>query len=202
MDLVKQILETADRMFMRFGVRSVSMDDVAREISISKKTLYQCFRDKNELIEMTLGNHMRKIENQSAEIMREELNPIIQLAKIGEFVISMNKNINPSLIFDLKKYHAESYNHFMVHRDTTLRGHVKQNLYMGMKLGFYRPDLNVDFISQLYVEIITINMESQALTKLDMEFQERYKQTIKYHVHGIATLKGLEELNKLAFFKS
>ena len=201
MDLVKQILETADRMFMRFGVRSVSMDDVAREISISKKTLYRCFRDKNELIEMTLGNHMRKIENQSAAIMNEEPNPIIQLAKIGEFVIEMNKNINPSLMFDLKKYYVDCYSHFMIHRDTTLRGHVMQNLQKGMEMGFYRPDLHLEFISQLYVEIITINMESQELNKLELEFHERYKQTLKYHVHGIATIKGIEELNKLTFFK-
>lgn len=179
---------------MRFGVRSVSMDDVARETSISKKTLYQCFRDKDDLVRRTLSTHLDAMEQKIESVMASIEDPIEQLEAIAGFVLEHNKEINPSLLYDLRKYHPDSFQLFSQSREIVFRKHIRQNLERGVTLGLYRSDLDIDIISRLYLGSVANLLNPEVFPDPDPPFEARYRELIRYHLHGVASAKGIERL--------
>jgi len=109
MELVSRVQSTAERLFRRFGVKSVTMDDVAKEISISKKTLYKCFRDKESLVHSTVESHMRENEEAIEKIINTEPNAIEQFHLITMYLMSNQRKMSPSMLYDLKKYHPQEF---------------------------------------------------------------------------------------------
>jgi AcrR family transcriptional regulator len=193
-DVVKKVLHAAERLFMHFGVRSVSMDDVARETSISKKTLYQCFRDKDDLVRRTLSTHLDAMEQKIESVMASIEDPIEQLEAIAGFVLEHNKEINPSLLYDLRKYHPDSFQLFSQIRETVFRKQIRQNLERGVALGLYRSDLDIDIISRLYLGSVANLLNPEVFPDAEPSFEARYRELIRYHLHGVASAKGIERL--------
>lgn len=193
MEQVRKVIDTAWGMFRRFGVRSVSMDDVAREMSISKKTLYRCFRDKNELITKTLDQDLIEIEKEVDAILLSELNPVKQVLKIANFVSGYLKQMNPSMMYDLQKYHPEIYLEFNRHREKTFMERVVKNLRNGMEQGYYRSELNPEISARLYMCLMNHGPEHLGHMSELTEYSEMYVQIMRYHLHSIATEKGLTE---------
>ena len=193
MEQVRKVIDTAWNMFKRFGVRSVSMDDVAREMSISKKTLYRCFRDKNELIIKTLDHDLEQINIKVTEILKDEPNAIRQVVRIAQFVSQYIKDINPSMIYDLQKYHPEIHQHFVNYRQNTFVEKVKNNLTLGIEQGFYRADLNLECTANLYLCLMDHGPETLANTDIEQDYSKFCLQIMQYHLHAIATPKGIKE---------
>ncbi|MBL7811172.1 MAG: TetR/AcrR family transcriptional regulator [Bacteroidetes bacterium] len=202
MELVKKIAHAADTLFSRFGVRSVSMDDVAREISISKKTLYKCFRDKNDLVRCTIEMHMQEVDTQINRILETEQHPIRQIALIGELIVNTNGNLNPSLIYDLRKYHSDCYHLLMDHRDNQTLESVKQNIQKGMALGLYRPDLDLNLVSRFYVFLVLSAFDPMQMRLENVRFDAVLKELMRYHMHGICSPLGLHELELIPWFQT
>lgn len=196
-DVVKKVLNAAERLFMRFGVRSVSMDDVARETSISKKTLYQCFRDKDDLVRRTLSTHLDTMQVKIESVMASIEDPIEQLEAIAGFVLEHNKEINPSLLYDLRKYHPESFHLFSESREKVFRKQIRENLDRGVAMGLYRSDLNIDIVSRLYLGNVSNLLNPEVFPDPEPRFEARYRELIRYHLHGIASAKGIERLQHI-----
>lgn len=197
MDVVKKVLNAAERLFMRFGIRSVSMDDVARETSISKKTLYQCFRDKDELVRRTLSTHLDAVDEKIKSVMASIADPIEQLEVIAGFVLEHNKEVNPSLLYDLRKYHPDSFRLFSESREQVFRNQVRQNLESGISLGLYRSDLNIEIVCRLYLGNVANLLDPDVFPDAEPSFEARYRELIRYHLHGIASAKGIERLQHI-----
>lgn len=193
MEQIRKVIDTAWVMFKRFGVRSVSMDDVAREMSISKKTLYRCFRDKNELICKTLDRDLELIEQKVDEIRAEDKNPVRQVVKIATFVSEYLKDINPSMIYDLQKYHPDIHAHFISYRQNTFMKKVMENLQSGMELGYYRKNLDLQNTAQFYLCLMDHGPEMLNEHNKKQSYAELYQEIIRYHLYAIATPKGLKE---------
>jgi AcrR family transcriptional regulator len=193
MEQVRKVIDTAWSMFRRFGVRSVSMDDVAREMSISKKTLYRCFRDKNELISRTLEHDITGIEEKVDEIISSEANPVKQVIQIAQYVAEYLKQVNPSMIYDLQKYHPEIYSEFSRYREKTFLDRVKKNLRNGILQGYYRNSIDPETTSRLYLCLMTHGPEHLGNVGEFSDYQELYLNIMRYHLHAIATPKGLKE---------
>lgn len=193
MEQVRKVIDTAWGMFRRFGVRSVSMDDVAREMSISKKTLYRCFRDKNELITLTLDEDLRHIEKEVDSIIANEDNAIRQVLKIANFVSGYFKQVNPCMIYDLKKYHPELYREFTIHREKTFIERVEKNLKTGVDQGFYRSDLDIHVCARLYLCLMNYGPEHIGEINQSSDLTKIFQNIMSYHLHSIATPKGLKE---------
>ncbi len=111
-----KILSRCERLFMRYGIKSVTMDDVSRELGISKKTLYQFFENKDDLIHQITVHHFACQNKSVEEILSEAKTAIDEMIGIANWMNEMSKNMNPSLMFDLRKYHPESWNVFKNHR--------------------------------------------------------------------------------------
>ena len=197
MELVHKVQLTAERLFSRFGVKSVTMDDVAKEISISKKTLYKCFRDKESLVMSTIESHMQETEHAINEIISNEKNPIYQLYKITQYIISNQRRFSPSMMYDLKKYHPNSFLIFEKHRSTHIVNNIKKNITLGRQTGHYRSDFDAQIIAHSFSMLSFSVFESIELNSLNIPQNDIVVDIIRYHLRGISTLEGLKIVDEI-----
>jgi AcrR family transcriptional regulator len=192
MELVHKVQLTAERLFSRFGVKSVTMDDVAKEISISKKTLY-----KESLVICTIESHMQETEHAINEIISNEENPIYQLYKITQYIISNQRRFSPSMMYDLKKYHPNSFQIFEKHRSTHIVNNIKKNITLGRQTGHYRSDFDAQIIAHSFSMLSFSVFESIELNSLDIPQNDIVVEIIRYHLRGISTLEGLKIVDEI-----
>jgi AcrR family transcriptional regulator len=197
MELVHKVQLTAERLFSRFGVKSVTMDDVAKEISISKKTLYKCFRDKESLVMCTIEAHMQETEQAISDIIVVEENPIYQLYKITQYIISNQRRFSPSMMYDLKKYHPNSFQIFEKHRSSHIVNHIKQNIELGRNTGHYRNDFDAQVIAHSFSMLSFSVFESLELNNLEIPQNDLVIEIIRYHLRGISTSEGLKIVDEI-----
>ncbi len=201
LELIGKILKASDDLFMRFGIRSVSMDDVAKHLSISKKTLYKCFRDKNDLVRTAIAEHIGQMDIQINAIIHAEPNPVLQIGSIADFVSQVHKNLNPSLMYDLQKYHPEVYEDFKKHRDTNTCESVKQNLKTGIETGLYRNDINIEMYTLFYTTLVYASLDPAMMNTSLTGFENTLKEIVKYHLMAITTEKGRETMKSIPWIK-
>lgn len=191
MEVQERILRTAAGMFMELGVRNVSMDDVAKRLSISKKTIYKHYQDKDCLVFDTISTHTANMEKNISRIMGSETNPVLQIAKIADFVLEMNKNVHPSVLFDLQKLYPESHTHLTEHRNRFAFQSINQNLQKGIELGLFRSDMHRQRVTRIYMCLIFSMFQNTLFEGEETrDFREEYIETIKYHLHAVTTEKG------------
>ncbi len=198
MQTLKKILEGSEALFGRYGIKSVTMDDVAKELGISKKTLYQYVSDKNDLVEKVLDFHLQHCEHTCELLAEEQTNPIEAMLAIGDFFYQHTKDTSPSLLFDLRKYHPSALQKLNEYRSKTVVAQLKRNLTQGIDENLYRDDINIDIIPGLYIGMVDGILESNFFPRDTFKFEEVIHQMLRYHIHGIATSKGIKHLNKLS----
>jgi AcrR family transcriptional regulator len=203
MDVRERILQAAARLFMELGVRSVSMDEVAKVLSISKKTIYKHYQDKNQLVFDTISKHISEMETNTSLIMSKEDNPVLQIAKIADFVLEMNKNVHPSVLFDLQKFYPDSYSHLIEHRNRYALQSVNQNLKKGIEQGLFRNDMNRQRVARIYMCLIFSMFQNTLFEGEDhRDFRDEYIETIKYHLHAVTTEKGKSIFNEISWLQA
>jgi TetR/AcrR family transcriptional regulator, cholesterol catabolism regulator len=183
---------------MRFGVRSVSMDDLARETAISKKTLYRCFRDKDDLVRQTLMNHLNTLHAQIDTVMESIEDPIEQIERIAGFVLEHARDVNPSLINDLRKYHPECFNLFSESRMKIFYAQVHRNIESGIAMGLYRANINSEILTRLYLNNVMSLIDPEVFPGKDTPFETRYRELIRYHLNGIVSEQGRQKIKDLS----
>ncbi len=190
------LLEKTIGLFMRFGVRSVTMDDLAREAGVSKKTIYQHHGDRQGLVTAAIDYHLKSIENTCCSIFTEHSNPIDQLLGVSMFFHNMTRQINPNLFFELSKYFPRAWKKIQEHRSNFTHAQIKKNIEAGVKLGLYRDDLNPEIAANIYTSLIELIMDEERFPKAVYTFKELQQEIILYHIHGISTPKGIHYLNE------
>lgn len=195
-DLSLKIQQAASQLFFRTGIKHVSMDDLSKTLKISKKTLYNCFSNKNELVEQTVNQHFTTIEHQLESIARLQVNAISKMLKATAFAVEQLSMVNPSMIQDLLKYYPDIYQQMLKRREVTITKQMLDNIRNGREEGLYRFDFNEDLISQLFAHqmiYITEHLSAQGSQIAVNAVQE----FALYHLRGIATESGFNELQLL-----
>jgi AcrR family transcriptional regulator len=193
MEAADRIVQAAYHLFIKFGIRSVTMDDVSREISVSKKTLYRCFKDKDELVRITIGKHIAQMNSTIEQIQQREEDPILQIVNIAEFMVHFKREINPAVLYDLRKYHPETYELLVQHRDTAAYNNIMQNIESGISKGYFRTDLDVEVVTRIWVFLVFSLFENEIFSGSEIQFERAYKEMVRYHLNGIATPAGREK---------
>lgn len=195
----KIIVEKAIELFSRYGIRSVSMDDISGELGFSKKTLYQFFRDKQELVSVAMQVSLSEITNHFCEFENDTRNAIEQFLCHRKLLLEKLARYNHSLAYDLKKYFPVIYNELKDYRKEQLYKAHLINLKQGMEEGLYRPDLNPDMIAKMMTvhHIYTFDAINGFFTGEEVFNNDFLEQFITYHFNGICTIKGMEVLSKL-----
>ena len=193
---LKNIILKVRQLFMKYGIKSVTMDDVSRELGISKKTLYQYVDNKNDLLAKILELELDDSDCFMEGIDRSKVNAIEELFIIHQYLIKVLKEISPSSLYDLKKYYPDFYIKMKSQRREKIYHRVIQNMQKGISEGLYRNDINIDLIAKMQVDRVEKTMDSDYLTLDEISAPEIFLDVFKYHIRGIASEKGHIELEK------
>lgn len=193
----EKIINKSGELFLNFGFKSVTMDDIASEMGISKKTIYVHFPNKTKLVEATTLQIFETVSCGIDSICALQKNPIEEIFDIKQFVMEHLKNEKSSPQYQLQKYYPKIFATLKSKQFEVMQGCVADNLNRGLELGLYRKTINVDFITRIYFNgMITLkDQELFPLKKFSMNTLMEYY--IEYHLRGICTPKGLETLTKL-----
>ena len=186
----------AGELYRKYGVKSVTMDDIAREIGISKKTLYTHVKDKKELIEKVLEFEYHENMKSFGEILHHGGNAIEELFAVHSFMKTLLKYHSPAFDYDLKKYYPEIFLNLIKRKREAMYRSVLDNINRGKKEGFYRKELKGELISKLYVVRMENAHEGNLLSLDDFLIPEVFHEYFIYHIRGIANKKGIEFLEK------
>ena len=193
------IIEKTLELFSRYGIRSVSMDDIAGELGFSKKTLYQYFRDKQDLVLEAMRFSASGITNHFCIFEQDPRNAIESFLCHRKLLLEKLSKFNHTLVYDLRKYFPAIYNELKDLRiDQLYHAHLI-NLEQGMEEGLYRPDLDPKMIAKFMTvhHIYTFDPINGFFTDEEVFKNKFLEQFITYHFMGICTPKGLEFLDKL-----
>jgi len=172
------------------------MDDVARELSISKKTLYQYVTDKDDLVGKFIENEIELRFEEIYKCFKIGFNAIEELFEISFFMNRMMKDQNPTTEYDLKKYYPHHYQKTVKARREGMYKYVLQNLKKGKEEGLYREDMDVEIIAKLYMSRSENNHLNELFTNEEFTSIKLFIEILTYHIRGIATKKGIIVLEK------
>jgi len=194
----ERIQQKAKELFMRYGFRSVTMDEIAGQLGISKKTLYQFFEDKDSLVEAVMQKEMTYMQSECKKQVTESENAIEELFKDMESMESVMDALNPQIVFDLEKFYPRTFEKFKKHKHSFLLDIIRKNLQRGVHEELYRNDFDIEIIARFRLEsaFIIFNQELFPFGKYNVL---QLSNEIYYHyIHGIATPKGKKLIEKYA----
>ena len=190
MNIEDNLVSTAFDLFLKYGIKSVSMDDISRKLGISKKTIYSVINTKDELIDDVLSTHLRKDECDIKSILDESHDAIDEMVNVTKHVAIFLKQMTPSLIYDLKKYYPVFWSKIESKHFTFIESTIYANLVRGQKEGLYRQDFDPLIISKLYVLKSTSIADQDKFPSEDFDRVSLFKEMVRYHLHGIVSEKG------------
>ncbi len=192
-----EIVKAALEVYMKLGIKSVTMDEMARQLGISKKTLYQFVTDKNELVEACL-EYAQGIDTACVtDIFSANLNAIAELLEVGRYLVKTLGAIHPSIFFDLSKYHPNALKMMHKHKYGAVREFLMDNLRKGIQQGVYRDNLTPEIVSRFHLAAMDGIMSGDLVPNSGYRIDEVYSEHFRYHIRGIASEKGLEILKEL-----
>ncbi|MBI5539835.1 MAG: TetR/AcrR family transcriptional regulator [Bacteroidia bacterium] len=193
---LENILSRIYNLYFKYGIKSVTMDDVSRELGISKKTLYEHFKDKDEMVSQVFELERNKVLKDLCEILGCAQNAILELFLINKYFSEKIKNYNANVDFDLRKYHFSIYENHKNKALEAMHSHILANLNRGIKEKVYRNDFNAEFIARLHVSRLVTMQQSEIFTMEELLDKSCHRELIVYHVRGIATQEGIKILEK------
>ena len=191
-----KILDTATDLFLNLGFKSVTMDDLAEEMGISKKTIYSHFKNKTDLVKQCTMGLFHKISNGIDCICEKGKNPIEELYEIKRFALVNLKDEKASPQYQLKKYYPQIYNTLHQKQYEVVQDCVRTNIRRGMELGIYREDLNVDFIARIYFAGMTSLKDEILFPRHNFPMVRLMDSYLEYHLRGIVTPEGRNILKR------
>jgi TetR/AcrR family transcriptional regulator, cholesterol catabolism regulator len=194
MEIKDRILEKAHELYMRYGIKSITMDEIAGHLGISKKTIYQSYKDKDELVSAVF-NRMIQANKCACEGGREKSdNAIHEQFLCSDVVQEMFNKMNPSILHDINRYHPKVYGELEKHKKEFVFEMIKNNLQRGIDEGFFRSEMQIDIIARLQLETISILHDTEFVHKYGMTMIE--KELNDFFLHGSITPKGKELITK------
>ena len=191
-----ELLEQASAVFMRLGIKSVTMDDVARELGISKKTLYQFFEDKNDLIKKVFRFQYERDLSSITQASKTTKNAIDELIEVNNIMRTRMTNMRSSIMYDLQKYHPEAWKMFAEYKNKYIYQFMTENFERGVNEKYYNEGLKADIIIRIYLAKMEAIFDQQLFPIETYNIPDVHRELILYHIRSIANTKGLKYLEK------
>lgn len=195
-DTAIRIFQQAHLLFMQYGLKSVSMDDIAAKIGISKKTIYQFYADKEALVAQVLKQITSDNQLQCDNDIHNSENAIHEIILAMDQMSKLFETMNPSILFDLQKYYQQAFKIFLTHKNEYVYGKIKQNITRGIKEGLYRSDLNLEIVSRYRVESIVIAFNPEFQTSVKSNLVSIAQELSTFFLYGVVNEKGYKLINK------
>ncbi|MBC8083804.1 MAG: TetR/AcrR family transcriptional regulator [Hymenobacter sp.] len=196
MEIKDRILLAAREQFARKGIKSVSMDDIAAGLSISKKTVYKWFENKDQLVEGVIRRHLCQTQGECETLINGCDSAINELLGMMDWLKSQFTDMHPSIFHDLRKYYPASWQLWMEHKNEYILDQITKNLHRGMTEGLYRADLDVDVLARLRLAEIEMAFDPALFPPRTFDLQRVSLITLEHFMLGVATLKGHKLINQ------
>lgn len=196
MEQKERILKGASELFFRHGIKSITMDDIAKHLGMSKKTIYLSFADKDEVIHSLMQVKLKEDEREFREVSERSANFVEEvfghMKKIGAII----GTANPNLFYDLQKFHPESWKLFREFKENCICRMVEESLEKGKKQGLIRPDVQVRIMARLRMEEVEMGFNAELFPPDKFKIVDVQLALIEHFLYGICTLKGHKLINK------
>ncbi|MBL0309976.1 MAG: TetR/AcrR family transcriptional regulator [Bacteroidetes bacterium] len=197
-----KLLHTAAELFKKHGVKALSMDDVARAMGMSKKTIYALVYDKADLVKQSLELYLEAERVQMESILGSSENSIDELIKLADYFSNQVLDFTSSALVDIHKHYPDAWDIYSDHRYNFMLKSILRNIENGVKQGVYRANLNSEIISKIYIAGVDILGNQRLFPAKEYVFLHIYKEYINYHLRGIVSEKGLRLLEQHNIFKN
>ncbi len=196
METREQIIEIATKAFLHYGFKNVTVDEIARQAGISKKTLYQEFSKKDDLVLASVKHYNLKNWNEMLALMGASNNAVEELVTVFFHMAKMFKGMNPVCFIDLQRYYSKAFKYMDQFKKTKLHDCIKENLDRGVAEGFFREDMDTEIIARYRMESVFLIMHAGVFPKKEFDLIEINKQIFELYMFGVATLKGHKLITK------
>ena len=191
-----RIREKARDLFMQYGLRSVSMDDIAGKLGMSKKTIYHHYADKDELIVAVITEEVQQNQHICERDKTNAQNAVHEVFLAMDMVVELFSAMNPSLIYDMQKYHPNAFHKFQQHKNDYLYNTILENMEKGIREGLYREDINLHIMARYRVESMMLPFSPDFHTKLKYNLAQIEEELIIHFLFGLASPKGYKLIIK------
>jgi AcrR family transcriptional regulator len=196
MSQTERIIKGAEGLFLTSGIRSITMDDIARYLGMSKKTIYQFFKDKNELVSALTRKKLQEDEDQINDIVANSNNVIEEMMNMNKCSEDIFSRINPVVIHDLQKYHPEAWNDFQKFKAEFLTQKMEELLTKGMGQGYIRTDIDVKIIARMRVNQVELGFNTSIFPVAEFNPWKVQIQFLDHFNYGVCTLDGYKLLDE------
>jgi TetR/AcrR family transcriptional regulator, cholesterol catabolism regulator len=197
METKERILEKANELYFRYGVRSITMDEIAAQCGMSKKTIYQFFEDKDALVAAVMDKEMTDTKNRCLYSQQESENAIHEVFLAMQTALKLFDSMHATLMFDLQKHHPESYNKIQQHKSKFLYQITKDNIERGQQEGLYRKELNAEIMASVRLETTFMAIRGELVfPKNHYSASQIIIEMTDHFLYGMATEEGLKLIEK------
>ncbi len=189
-------------LFMKHGLKALTMDDIARELGMSKKTIYQVVDNKSDLIKLALQDYLNEERENLLLIQQRSDNSVDELIQMMEFFLVAVRDLNASSLNEMQKYYPEAWDIYNDYRYNFILGRMRENLQNGITQGYYRNDLDADIISRLYVAGVEMLVHQELFPAAKFSFVNIFREFLSYHLRGIVSARGLKYMEEHNLFKA
>ena len=192
----EKIIEGSRELFFRNGMKSITMDDIASHLGISKKTIYQFHADKDALIYEVTKLQLEQQELEMIAVRKQSKDPVEEILLAMNSMSKMISTISPAVFYDLQKYYRNSWKRFQDFKNKQIVNYVEENMKSGIKSGLYRADIPVKILSRLRLEQIELGYNPAIYPPTQFNITEVQVALMDHFLHGIVTIKGHRLINK------
>jgi TetR/AcrR family transcriptional regulator, cholesterol catabolism regulator len=192
METQERILDTAFGLFRQYGTRSITMDDIATRMGISKKTLYAHFVDKDDMVVHAISRFLEVIQEEERVLRSNAANAIEELFEVMNMMDERLRNMNPVIMLDLQKFHSKAFLVFQEYRNNSLRTVVRENLERGIAEGLYRKDLEVNILTQFRIASAMLCFQPEVFPIAGFEMGKVQRVLLEHFLYGVVSAEGLK----------
>lgn len=192
----ERILAEAERLFWKYGVRSVTMEDIAKELGISKKTIYQHFNDKEQILSQVIENKMGRNQSEMMCMAIDSDNPVEEILQVLDMFQKHADQVSPNLLMDIKRYYPQAFALFQGYKESQIMQSILDNIQKGIFQGVYRSDIKPAILARLRVEQIELAFDNNLFPTDQYSMHDVQSELIHHFVRGMLTEKGFTIYNQ------
>ena len=196
MDILTKILSSSVELFRMYGFKTITMDDIARRAGISKKTLYQHFANKNEVVHDSLIWYKGHMTESCEALMKDAENAVDSMVKALAYLDETYKRINPMAMFELQRFFPETYTKFrelLLEKDAAM---IRENILAGVKDGLYRAEVNADLMARYRLETSLLMFQPNLMLNERNELMNVSLEIGEHFMYGLMTTAGVKLYEK------
>ncbi len=188
----EKILAESEQLFWKYGVRTITMDDIAKRLGISKKTIYQHFTDKEDMVYQVSKYHMERDRAEMVCLMNEAADPIDEMLRAEAAMRKHAEGASPGMIFDIQRHYPRAWQLWMQHKEEVVVKEITENIKKGQALGLYHADLDPEVMARLRIELVQLGFDERVFPNTRTNFLFIQHQLLHHFLRGMLTETGMQ----------